>query len=92
MDETNLERALEDMRLMGLKQGAQMMKSYRAVDEVDFEAMGAFACDEAVEQQLPPEHLAVPCSAYRGGAAAQWGAKPPQDVLDELATLAAGCG
>ena len=52
MDETNLERALEDMRLMGLKQGAQMMESYRAVDEVDFEAMGAFACDEAVEQQL----------------------------------------
>ena len=86
-DETNIERALADMQLMGARQGDAMAESFRAVDEVDFEEAGATseADEEGMGDLLAAEDLVVPCSAFRSGEAAAWRGPLPDDVKQELA-------
>jgi len=69
IDDTNLDRALFDLRLMGLKQGEQMMQSFTALDEVDFdddeyEYDSSFEHDDA---SFDPESRVVRVEDYLAG-------------------------
>lgn len=71
VDESNLDRALVDLKLLGAKYGRQMVDSFNAVDEVWFDAE-----DEVmVEENLAPEQLVVRYEDYCGGKAGTWGAE-----------------
>ena len=66
IDETNIDRALFDLRLMGLNQGAAMTATFDALDEVEFDpTLGAF---EDVTSNM--RNLVVRCDEYIGGCAA----------------------
>jgi histone arginine demethylase JMJD6 len=66
IDETNIDRALFDLRLMGLNQGAAMMATFGALDEVEFDpTLGAFE-----DTTTNMRNLVVRCDEYIGGAAA----------------------
>ena len=66
IDETNIDRALFDLRLMGLNQGAAMMATFDALDEVEFDpTLGAFE-----DTSTNMRNLVVRCDEYIGGAAA----------------------
>lgn len=71
IDDTNLDRALFDLRLMGLKQGEQMMQSFIALDEVEFdddeyehENDSSFEDDDA---SFDPESRVVRVEDYLAG-------------------------
>ena len=69
MDESNLDRALADLRLLGAKYGPQMMQSHDAIDEVWFDPE-----DEVmVEETLEPRQMVVRYEDYRGGKAGAFG-------------------
>lgn len=70
VDESNLDRALADLRLLGAKYGPQMMQSHDAIDEVWFDPE-----DEVmVEETLEPRRMVVRYEDYRGGKAGMFGA------------------
>ena len=70
VDESNLDRALADLRLLGAKYGPQMMQSHDAIDEVWFDPE-----DEVmVEETLEPRQMVVRYEDYRGGKAGAFGA------------------
>jgi len=70
LDESNLDRALDDLKLLGAKYGSQMVDSFTAIDEVWFDPE-----DEVmVEETLEPEQLVVKYEDYYGGKAGTWGA------------------
>jgi histone arginine demethylase JMJD6 len=63
IDETNIDRALFDLRLMGLNQGAAMMATFDALDEVEFDpTLGAFE-----DTSTNMRNLVVRCDEYIGG-------------------------
>ena len=71
VDESNLDRALDDLKLLGCKYGSQMVDSFEAIDEVWFDPE-----DEVmVPERLEPKQLVVRYEDYYGGKAGTWGAK-----------------
>lgn len=69
IDDTNLDRALYDLRLMGLKQGELMMRSHDALNEVDFDELDDFdALDD--DDALDPATRVVRLEDYLAGRGA----------------------
>lgn len=78
IDDTNLERALFDLRLMGLNQGELMMRSHDALNEVDFEELDV---DEESDDESDPATRVVRLEDYLSGRGASarhraWDATP----------------
>jgi len=77
IDETNVERALFDLRLMGLNQGAAMTATFDALNEVEFDAdLGMF--DETTSDA---RNLVARCDEYLDGAAARWSALERTNIM-----------
>ena len=79
VDESNLDAALRDLKLLGAKYGEQMMRTHDAIDEVWFDPE-----DEVmVEECLEPRRLVVRYEDYLGGRAGRWGASDWDGIPDE---------
>jgi len=72
IDDSNYEAALADLRAMGVRDSAYS-DVVSALEEVDWED----AADQFHSDMLKPEHLVVPYSSFRSGAAATWPSIPP---------------
>ena len=67
VDDANLERALVDLKLMGLNQGERMMESFVALDEIDFDDatdLDDDAADADADAPLDPRDLVVAIDAH----------------------------
>ncbi|CEG00182.1 JmjC domain [Ostreococcus tauri] len=67
VDDANLERALVDLKLMGLNQGERMMESFIALDEIDFDDATDLDDDDAdadADAPLDPRDLVVAIDAH----------------------------
>ena len=79
VDESNLDAALADMKLLGSKYGSDMERTHDAIDEVWFDPE-----DEVwVEDSLTPRQLVVRYEDYAGGRAGGWGANDWDGVPEE---------
>lgn len=79
VDESNLDAALADMKLLGSKYGTDMERTHDAIDEVWFDPE-----DEVwVEDSLTPRQLVVRYEDYAGGRAGGWGANDWDGVPEE---------
>ena len=71
IDDTNLDRALVDLRLMGRKRGEQMMQSFYALDEVEFDdddyATISDDDDDDDDDAFDPESRVVRAEEYLAG-------------------------
>ena len=69
IDDTNLDRALVDLRLMGRKRGEQMMQSFYALDEVEFDDddYATISDDDDDDDAFDPESRVVRAEEYLAG-------------------------
>ena len=72
IDDTNLDRALVDLRLMGRKRGEQMMQSFYALDEVEFDdddyaTISGDDDDDDDDDAFDPESRVVRVEDYLAG-------------------------